>query len=163
MVNRALIDDHYGRLRHDASRQFLYLPGLQTEKPKRSARKPFINSPIIWPTTAADVRPDCHWDGISMEGYDTTLLVSFFTFPGFKQKYGAPDPSRPGNFHQYRPAIAEAVCEEAVHKQPDNLAYHSCRRQARFSLPSRASNRNTEPRIHLVLETLKFHPSGNRA
>jgi hypothetical protein len=24
-----------------------------------------INSPIIWPTTAADVRPDCHWDGIS--------------------------------------------------------------------------------------------------
>ncbi|KAJ6188652.1 hypothetical protein N7519_003560 [Penicillium mononematosum] len=35
---------------------------------------------------------------IIMEGYDTTLLVSFFTFPGFKQKYGARDPSRPGNF-----------------------------------------------------------------
>ncbi|KAJ5506100.1 Major facilitator superfamily domain general substrate transporter [Penicillium expansum] len=35
---------------------------------------------------------------IIMEGYDTTLLVSFFTFPVFKQKYGAPDPSQPGNF-----------------------------------------------------------------
>ncbi|KIA75773.1 hypothetical protein HK57_00387 [Aspergillus ustus] len=35
---------------------------------------------------------------IIMEGYDTTLLVSFFTFPVFKRKYGAPDPSLPGNF-----------------------------------------------------------------
>lgn len=35
---------------------------------------------------------------IIMEGYDTTLLVSFFTFPVFNQKYGAPDPSQPGNF-----------------------------------------------------------------
>jgi SP family general alpha glucoside:H+ symporter-like MFS transporter len=35
---------------------------------------------------------------IIMEGYDTALLVSFFTFPGFKEKYGAPDPSHPGNF-----------------------------------------------------------------
>ncbi|CAI7591652.1 unnamed protein product [Penicillium crustosum] len=35
---------------------------------------------------------------IIMEGYDTTLLVSFYTFPVFNQKYGAPDPSQPGNF-----------------------------------------------------------------
>ncbi|KAJ5962237.1 hypothetical protein N7501_007178 [Penicillium viridicatum] len=35
---------------------------------------------------------------IIMEGYDTTLLVSFFTFPVFNQKYGAPDPTQPGNF-----------------------------------------------------------------
>ncbi|KAJ5415471.1 hypothetical protein N7465_004166 [Penicillium sp. CMV-2018d] len=35
---------------------------------------------------------------IIMEGYDTTLLVSFFTFPTFNQKYGAPDPTQPGNF-----------------------------------------------------------------
>ncbi|CAI7602472.1 unnamed protein product [Penicillium viridicatum] len=35
---------------------------------------------------------------IIMEGYDTALLVSFFTFPVFNQKYGAPDPTQPGNF-----------------------------------------------------------------
>ncbi|KAL2827968.1 general substrate transporter [Aspergillus cavernicola] len=32
---------------------------------------------------------------IIMEGYDTALLVSFYTFPEFKQKYGSPDPSQP--------------------------------------------------------------------
>lgn len=35
---------------------------------------------------------------IIMEGYDTTLLVSFYTFPEFKRQYGIPDPSQPGKF-----------------------------------------------------------------
>jgi SP family general alpha glucoside:H+ symporter-like MFS transporter len=35
---------------------------------------------------------------IIMEGYDTALLVSFYTLPVFRQKYGSPDPSQAGNF-----------------------------------------------------------------
>ncbi|KAL3446900.1 general substrate transporter [Aspergillus insuetus] len=35
---------------------------------------------------------------IIMEGYDTTLLVSFYTLPVFRQKYGSPHPSQPGDF-----------------------------------------------------------------
>lgn len=48
-----------------------------------------------------------------MAAYDTALIASFFTFPAFRENYGAPVPSKPG-MHEISSTWQASVTAGAV-------------------------------------------------